>query len=150
MALDDINDMVGSGGPIHKIRVVGDKLKGTVAGGEVRDSTDTDGKVKHFADGRPMKTIIVEFESVEVAVTDGAPVEYEDNQCRYFFSGWQQQALTVAIAGTESRKLNVGDTLAIKCTELKKNPKGGLPIKEITVSITPGVKVVVPVDLDEF
>lgn len=138
MPLSDVNDSVQTGGPIHKLVAKDDGIAGTILDGDLRNATDTDGRVKTFPDGNPMKTYVLKLGQLKKAVSDGATVEHEDGECRIFLGGYQSKTMREAITATAERKIVAGDTVVVNVVALKKNPKGGVPIKEVEIKISAG------------
>lgn len=136
MALDQFDD--GPRGPIHKFRIVGDGIAATIIDGGRQQARTMEGKPKFFEDGQPMMTDWIEVGQITKAISDGEPVEHEDGRCRVFFGGFQFKAFKEARIAMLPHKMAEGDLIVIKCHNLKKNPNGGEPSKELTIALKEG------------
>lgn len=137
MPLDQVNNATRSGGPIHKFVKENDGIKAVVLDADEIDARDPDGNIRIFPkSGKPMKQYVVKLGKIDKAVSDGTPVEHEGDTCRVFFGGYQ--AGTFLDAKDAAGGLKLGDILIAKCHNLKKNPKGPIPTKELTIEIRRG------------
>lgn len=137
MTIEDINNVTRAGTPIHKFVMVNDGIKAVVLDADEIDARDPDGNIRIFPkSGKPMKQYVVKLGKIDKAVSDGTPVEHEGDTCRVFFGGYQ--AGTFLDAKDAAGGLKLGDILIAKCYNLKKNPKGPIPTKELTIEIRRG------------